>query len=256
MDVMKRFSFPAVAVFLFFMNAAHAQTTESGFFNHLGAAVSLGTGGLGFDLAAPVTDWAAVRAGMSLSPGARYSAEVDLDVDTKSIITDQVKVEGKLNIRDFKLLLDLYPFRSGFHLTAGAFYGPEKFISLYNEEPFLAREDWGTAGVKIGEYRLTSDEYGNVEANIEVNGFKPYLGFGFGRAVPKKGRVGVSCDFGVKFWGTPGIYTWVEDNFGNREYKELTREGVNDEDFDDAFDIMSRITFYPVLNIRICGRIF
>ena len=248
--------FSAVAVSLLCLQAAHAQTTEYGFFNHLGVGVSIGTGGLGFDVAAPVTDWAAVRAGMSMSPGAKYSADVDIDVDSKSITTDQLKIEGKLNINDYKLLLDLYPFRSGFHLTAGAFYGPRKFISLYNAELFLAKEDWGTAGVKIGEYRLTSDENGNVEANIEVKDLKPYVGLGFGRAIPKKGRVGVSCDFGVKLWGTPGVYTWAEDNFGNREYKELTKEGVNEEDFNDAFDIMSRITFYPVLNIRICGRIF
>ena len=253
---MKRFLFIAIAS-LFGLQSMQAQE-EFGVFDHLGAGISIGLDGIGFDLAAPLTDWAAVRAGMSIMPGVKYNDDVDIDSNSKSITKKQVNVEGKLKMSDFKLLVDFYPIKSSsFHLTAGAYIGQKKLIELYNTEEFIAREDWGSAGIKLGDYRVTSDDEGNVKANIEVAGFKPYLGIGFGRAVPKS-NISVSCDLGVKFWGSPGVYTWTTDNFGNRVYNKITKEDANtdNKDANDAFDILSKITVFPVLNIRICGRLF
>lgn len=242
---------------LFGLQTAQAQKTTLGIFNHVGLGVSVGTDGIGFDVAAPITDYAAVRAGMSIFPTIKYDDDVKIDSKSKSFSKNEVNVEGKLNMKDFKFLVDLYPSKySSFHFTAGAFIGPEKLITAYNTESFLDPSEWGVSGVKLGDYRVTSDKNGNVEANIEVAGFKPYVGIGFGRAVPKKSRVTVSCDFGVKFWGEPGVYTWTTDNFGNRSYNKLTKEDVDEDDADKAFDIMSKIVVYPVLNIRLTGRIF
>ena len=47
------------------------------------------------------------------------------------------------------------------------------------------------------------DNNGNVSGGLKVSGFRPYLGLGFGRAVPKK-RVGVMFELGVQFHGKPG----------------------------------------------------
>lgn len=262
---MKHF-FSAVVVSLFCMQTVHAETIEYGLFNHLGVGVSLGTDGLGFDIAAPVSSWGAVRIGMSSSFGFTYNADVEFETDSKSIVTSRTKdggkvkvvnVEGKLNINDYKVLLDIYPSQNrAFHFTAGAFYGPREFVKAYNTEPFLAEKDWGTAGVMVGDYCIATNENGKVEATIEVSRFKPYFGVGFGRVVPNRGPVHVTCDFGVKLWEEPAVYTWTIDKFGDMDYREITREGVNNKKYDEAFDIKSQITFFPVLNIRICGRIF
>lgn len=256
---MKHFILFALAA-VFGLQTAQAQKTELGLFNHVGLGLSLGTDGIGFDVAAPVTDYAAVRAGMSLFPSIKHSEEVNIRSNSASFTNKDVDVEGKLNIKDFKFLIDLYPSKySSFHFTTGAFIGSKKIVTAHNNEPFLAQSEWGVSGVMIGDYRITSDMNGDVEANIEVNGFKPYIGIGFGRAVPKKSRVSVSCDFGVKFWGKPGIGAMTTTNFGEKVYKKIGYDDLtanDDEDLRDALEIAEKIIVYPVLNIRINGRIF
>ena len=252
----------AIIISLFCWQAAQAgEPVEYGFFNHLGVGASAGTEGFGFDLAVPVLRWAAVRVGISKYPNYKYSKTVKLDVESSTITTDEIKIEAALNDNmDYKILVDLYPFRnSSFHLTGGAYFGTKNFVSAYNAEPFLDEKDWGTAGVKIGDYRIYSDEKGNVKVNLDSEmEVKPYVGFGFGYAVPKK-RLNVTFDMGAKFWGEPGIYLNTKDNFGDTHYSRLTKDDVkemNEKDIDKAFDIMSKVIAYPVISLRISGRIF
>lgn len=248
---------------------AKAQSFEGeyGFFDHLGAGVSLGTDGIGIDLATPVTDWAAVRAGISFTPGIKYTKSISInDVD----LYENVDIEAKLNMFDFKVLADFYPFKtSSFHITAGFFVGNENAVKVTNSSPLIKDPGkYGRVGIVLGDYRVTTDESGKIDADVKVNKFKPYIGFGFGRAIPKKSRVAVSCDFGVKFWGTPGlgVYTCKKKgitdftgagvglSYHKFSYDEL---GPNDnKDFKDVIEIAEKIVVYPVLNIRVAGRIF
>lgn len=256
---MKKLFLLVVAALFGWQTTQAQEEVEYGLFNHLGVGVSLGTDGIGFDVAAPITEWAAVRAGMSIFPSIKYDDDVNIRSNSKSFTKKDVNIEGKLNMKDFKLLFDFYPIKSsGFHLTAGAFIGSKKIITAYNTEEFLARDEWGVSGIMIGDNRVTSDKNGNCEANIEVAGFKPYLGFGFGRAVPNS-RFTVSCDFGVKFWGKPCVGAMVSDDFGKRSYKKIHYKDLNDdddEDLRDGFKTAEKITVFPVLNIRLTGRIF
>lgn len=256
---MKKLFLLVVAALFGWQTTQAQEEVEYGLFNHLGVGVSLGTDGIGFDVAAPITEWAAVRAGMSIFPSIKYDDDVNIRSNSKSFTKKDVNIEGKLNMKDFKLLFDFYPIKSsGFHLTAGAFIGSKKIINAYNTEEFLARDEWGVSGIMIGDNRVTSDKNGNCEANIEVAGFKPYIGFGFGRAVPNS-RFTVSCDFGVKFWGKPCVGAMVSDDFGNRSYKKIHYKDLNDdddEDLRDGFKTAEKITVFPVLNIRLTGRIF
>lgn len=256
---MKKLFLLVVAALFGWQTTQAQEEVEYGLFNHLGVGVSLGTDGIGFDVAAPITEWAAIRAGMSIFPSIKYDDDVNIRSNSKSFTKKDVNIEGKLNMKDFKLLFDFYPIKSsGFHLTAGAFIGSKKIINAYNTEEFLARDEWGVSGIMIGDNRVTSDKNGNCEANIEVAGFKPYIGFGFGRAVPNS-RFTVSCDFGVKFWGKPCVGAMVSDDFGNRSYKKIHYKDLNDdddEDLRDGFKTAEKITVFPVLNIRLTGRIF
>ncbi len=254
----------AKAVILSFVFAGYSQTSnaqsfdgEYGFFDHLGAGVSLGTGGIGIDVATTLTDWGAIRAGVSFMPGIKYTKK-DVEFNDPALY-DKADIEGKLSFFDVKILADFYPFKtSSFHLTAGAYLG--------NDDPVTANgkivKD-KNVGVVLGDYRVTSYADGVVEADIKANTFKPYIGFGFGRAIPKKNRVSVSCDFGVKFWGKPGLgvaTTKPVDQFGGDlsyhtfHYNELYDN--DNKDFKDAIEIIEKIIVYPVLNVRICGRIF
>lgn len=261
---MKKVLFMALA--LLCMQGVRAQE-EFGIFDHFGGGISVGTDGIGIDLAAPITDMFAVRTGVSFLPALKFKTDIDIDnEDDSNTYYDEIEAQFKLNKVDFKLLFDYYPIKSSsFHLTAGAFIGSSKFINVTNNSPILKKEeDYGTAGLKLGGKYVSTDEKGNVDINLKVNSFKPYLGIGFGRAVPKKSRVSVSCDFGVQFWGKPGVYALAADNkidlaAGNKKEMKFTADDLTDadsEDLQDAFDIMEKVVVYPVLNIRLTGRFF
>lgn len=99
-------------------------------------------------------------------------------------------------------------------------------------------------GYEMGDYLLTPDQNGNISAEIKTASFKPYLGIGVGRAVPKK-RIGFMFEAGVMFWGSPKLYCNGD---------ELTSEDLGSDD-GGLMEALSKITVYPVLNFRLCGRI-
>ncbi len=236
-----------------------AQDEEFGFFDHLGGGISLGTDGIGIDVATPLTDWAAVRAGISFWPKIKYERNFHLK-NNDNTLTDNVDVEAKLNIFDFKLLADFYPIKtSSFHITAGAFIGSEDAAHATNTSMFIKDPaDYGKLGLVLGEYRVTTDKQGYAHADVKVNSFKPYIGIGFGRAVPKKSRVSVSFDLGVKFWGKPGLGAMTEDDWGEKKYHKFSYKDLDendDEDLKDGLKTAEKIIVFPVLNIRLSGRI-
>ena len=240
--------------------SAQKDSEDFGLFDHVGIGVSLGTYGLGFDLAAPVTDYAALRAGVSFIPTISYKDDVNIN-DSNPLINSNIDIEGKLNTFDIKLLADAYPFKgSAFHFTAGVFFGKKELISVNNTSPIINDPSkYGKLGVKLGDYRISTDKNGNIQADVAINKVKPYLGLGFGRAVPKKSRVSVSCDLGVMFWGCPRLGAMTKDDWGNETYhkfKSSELDEYDDEDLKDGLETAEKIKVYPVLNIRISGRIF
>ena len=102
-------------------------------------------------------------------------------------------------------------------------------------------------GLKMGDYLLTPDAQGNVEATLRTKSFKPYVGIGFGRGVVKHKPIGFKFDLGVMFWGTPEVY----DHNG----VALAKQDWDGKD-GGAFRIISKFKVYPVLNFRLCGKIF
>ena len=241
------------------------------YFNHLSLGISLGLDGIGIEAAAPMTYNFAVRAGYTFMPRVSYSTSIELD-ESSVFTTDEVPIEAKLKMGSFHLLFDYYPFKkSSFHLTAGAHIGGGTLVSAYNTEPFVKESYWGNSGIELGssdlyrQYSVVADKEGNVNLDLRTNTFKPYVGIGFGRAVTKH-RVGVQFDLGVQFIGTPGIFTNVkyfdpdEGAYVTRnERVERGRITTGNQDYQDvkeAIRIMEKIPVYPVLKIRINGRIF
>ena len=103
-----------------------AQVEKFGICDHLGAGLSVGTDGIGIEVATTLTDYVAVRAGVSIVPRFKYG--FDVSTYGSSVVTkDEVRAEGKLKKTDFKLLFDIYPFRSSsFRVTTGAYIGSSK----------------------------------------------------------------------------------------------------------------------------------
>lgn len=246
------------------------QTSDKNLFNHLDIGVSVGTDGLiGFDAAAPLTDYVRVRAGAQFMPKFKATADIDYNrtkSGVKSSYTD--KAEGKLNMDHFKLLFDAYPFmKSSFHVTAGAYIGTKQLIDIYNKGPLsgVTQAEWGTAQIQISDNPVNffgTDPNGNVKGRVTVNSFKPYLGLGFGRSSKDK-LVSVNFDLGVQFWGTPKveIYNYVDPatrTAFDPEWRELKKSDFNDHD-DDGYKVLntlSKVTVWPVLNLRVSFRAF
>lgn len=224
------------------------------------------------------------------------SQRIDLSRYPGGNLPNKLDIEGKWTNTTWHLLFDVYPFgaASSFHVTAGAYFAPKKIVSVYNQtEGFLqpvvaynnaiAKANNAAAGdptkavvnqygltiigAELGDYFITPDpdHAGNVEATIEVGGFRPYLGIGFGRAVPK-GRIGFQFDLGVQFWGGPKVYapaavkkadgSFIVEPNGNLKVEtvELQKEAVGG-DAGGAIKTISKISVYPVLNFRLTGRI-
>ncbi|MFW9607034.1 MAG: hypothetical protein ACMV14_01165 [Prevotella sp.] len=260
------------------LSSTYAQ--ENKVFNHVGLGLGVGTTGITIDVAAPVTKYLDIRAGMDIMPNFKYGTSLNLKISDKDretanlggyTIPNSVDVEGKNTSGSFHFMLDLFPFKhSSFHITAGGYIGNDKIINVYNKydkdlaevveynnnvatNPQAQSLGLKQIGVQLGDYLLSpyqTAEGGHVEANIKVTKFRPYLGIGFGRAVPQKHRLALQFDLGAQFWGSPKIYM-----IGLNGEKELTEKDADGND-GGAIKTLSKITVYPCMTLRLNGRIF
>ena len=224
-----------------------AQENKLGYFNSLSIGANVGTTGWGIDIATPIGQHFALRAGFTIMPNYSYSDEVDVDIDNYDYETS-MEVEGSIGRTAGEVLLNIYPFkRSSFFISGGAVFGGDKLIKVkgHSEELVNLMEQAGKAGIEIGDYTIPIDPYGNVSGGIKVSSFRPYVGLGFGRIVPKNKRVGFLFEIGAQLHGTPVVYTDY-GNLGN-----LLEEADN-----DFSEILDKVTVYPVMRFRLCGKIF
>ena len=155
--------------------ALHAQDeVELGYFDNLSVGLSVGSDGIGFDVAAPISEYAAVRGGFSFVPTIKVNKTIHATSNKNSSVCDDIKIQAKGQIFNGKLLFDYYPFKnSSFHLTAGAFFGTSEIVKIHNTSPILKDPaDYGTAGLILGsgdkEYQLTTDKDGNAKTSIAL----------------------------------------------------------------------------------------
>lgn len=258
---------------------------DNNVFRHYGLSVGVGTTGVTADLGTMVTDNLGLRGGVDFMPELTYRVWLDMDFINQRIddmadqygvpqnireqfgLPEKVQVEGKYNNFTGHALLDIHPIKSSaFRITVGAYFGEggdSKLITAYNKEEgflknvadFNARrgifalvpDAYGQMAAKLGDYNLMPDDNGNANAYIKVNNIRPYVGLGFGRAVPKS-RVGFQFDLGAQFWGNPKVYNGVNG-------QQLTSEGAKGED-GGVLKVISDISIFPVLSFRLTGRIF
>ena len=121
-----------------------------------------------------------------------------------------------------------------------------QFISKY---PEYSDEILKNVGAELSDYNIKFDKNGDINADLRCNSFRPYLGLGFGRVVPKN-RLGFRWEIGCQYMGKLKVYQ-------NGEEVDV-RKALNDsmgEDGGDIADIVDKIQFCPVLKLQIVGRI-
>lgn len=264
---MKKF----IAILFASLALAQGAYAQMGILNHMTIGANVGTPGIGVDIAMPVTRFFDVQAGVSFMPHFKYTTNVHLNLPLDQInnilpqenqlnISD-IPIQGRTTMLNGKVMINFMPIPiSSFHVTVGAYFGGSDVIEVYNKnEGQLMGVNQANQiiqdnslpidpiGLKIGDYLLTPDAQGNVKATLKTKNFKPYVGLGFGRGVVKHKPIGFKFDMGVMFWGTPTVV----DHNG----VELSKQDWDGKD-GGAFRIISKFKVYPVLNFRLCGKIF
>ena len=307
-------------------SAQTSESQENGFFKHLDASLTVGSTGLGFDLASPMGEYAQLRAGFSFMPHIHYKMNFEVQVGddaskskskfqtlsgllkdmTGYQVDNSVDMIGVPTYYNFNLLVDVFPFKNNkhWHFTAGFYWGNSKIGKAYNttedmpslvavgiynnmyekainNEPFVTINyngnpmaitdnpeyqdylyekfrEYGRMGVWIGNhvsdgspYIVEPDENSMVKAEVRVNTFKPYLGFGYGgRLFKGDDRYKISFDCGAMFWGgTPSILT--HDGTDLAKDVEDVKWKVG-----DYVRLIKGVKAFPVLNVRITRTLF
>ena len=324
---MKKFILLFIVICSGLMSSAQtSESQENGFFKHLDASLTVGSTGLGFDLASPMGEYAQLRAGFSFMPHIHYKMNFAVQVGddaskskskfqtlsgllkdmTGYQVDNSVDMIGVPTYYNFNLLVDVFPFKNNkhWHFTAGFYWGNSKIGKAYNttedmpslvavgiynnmyekainNEPFVTINyngnpmaitdnpeyqdylyekfrEYGRMGVWIGNhvsdgspYIVEPDENSMVKAEVRVNTFKPYIGFGYGgRLFKGDDRYKISFDCGAMFWGgTPSILT--HDGTDLAKDVEDVKWKVG-----DYVRLIKGVKAFPVLNVRITRTLF
>ena len=123
-------------------------------FKHMDLGVTIGTIGFGIDVISPIYKDVKLRAGFEIMP--RFVQDMNFDIqsfDESGNMTEtkfdkmaekleditgykadsRVKMVGKPTMWNFRLLVDVFPFRDkNWHLTAGFHWGPSKIAEAVN----------------------------------------------------------------------------------------------------------------------------
>jgi len=124
-------------------------------FNHMDVGLTLGTSGLGFDLAMPVGDYVRLRTGMSYIPNFEVPMTFEIQVGDdasksaekferlsgilKSVtgqpVENHVDMIGRPKAWNWNLLVDVFPLKNNKHwrVTAGFFLGTSNIAEAYNK---------------------------------------------------------------------------------------------------------------------------
>lgn len=251
------------------------RAQDNNVLKHASLSAGISTTGITADAGTMLTDYVSIRAGVEFMPGFKYSTHLkltqvnqtkDVDVEKLPESSRRVKVQGTLHNSTCHALLDIYPSReSKFHLSVGAYLAiKDKVVTVVNTESELLKQvadlnarrgayaavplSYGQVAAKMGDYNIMPDDEGNASAFIKVKRVRPYVGVGFGRAVPGKSGMNCQVDLGVQLWGKPHVYNGVNG-------EELIAERARGED-GGYLKTISRISFYPVLTVRFAGKIF
>lgn len=246
----------SVALAMMTVSAMFAQSEDLkyGLGNRIGIGVGAGTEGIGVDVSTCLSKYFGIRAGLNFMPDINIKTDVDIEPNTENLppLSDEestLNVKGSLKRTTFDLKFDCYPTGGSFFVTAGFSVGGDKLVQVTGHSDYI-QNNLNLAknyGIQIGDYNIPFDENGDVNGGLKVNNFRPYLGLGFGRLIPKN-RIGFRFEMGVQFHGKPKVYADGVDT------DDLLNQ-LDDEVSDDITNIMNDFKVWPVVKLSFRGRI-
>ena len=184
-----------------------------GFFNHLELGVTAGSTGIGLDAAMPVGNVVRLRAGFTYMPKFEHDMNFGIQVGdeasspeeqhtrfqemadmlekfTGASIDNNVRMIGEPTFSNFKLLVDVYPFRNKhWYLTGGFYVGGANIARACN-----AIEE-GSTLFSVTMYNHIADKaieaYETDEPFISMGGTDIYISEDYYNKLKRNGRAGV-----------------------------------------------------------------
>ena len=178
---------------------------EHNILQHLDASLTVGTSGIGIDVASPIGEYVQVRAGYEFMPHFHKTLKFNLtvggeparqyDEDGNRVITkfdkmkeflyqftgydveDHVDMIGTPTMNNFKLLVDVFPLKNNkhWHVTAGFYWGPSQFARAENSTEAMV------SLLSVGMYNSMYQKAVNGEPFIDLGAIdEKYAGMSFG----------------------------------------------------------------------------
>jgi len=161
--------------------------------------LNFGMPGVGLDFAYKINE--------SFSARVRYQAlpfeinDFEYTLDGQDLLADVT-----LNFSQIGIVADYYPFQSSsFKLMAGVSYFINNSFSAtvaINDTLYVGED--GDDADDLGDFVFYPDDIGTISIASEWGQIVPYMGLGFGRAVPNK-RVGFGIELGAYYIGAPDV---------------------------------------------------
>jgi hypothetical protein len=153
-------------------------------------AISGGFPGFAFDYSRKISESFSAKIRYNFFKTEDYNlGELDLSGNAVTAIAS-----AESSILD--LLVELLPFkRSSFKLVGGL-----GIINKMKLDILMQYEE----SVTFGDVVLTKEDYGDLNIGFSWDSVAPYIGFGFGRAIPK-GKIGFGVEAGYYFSQSPNI---------------------------------------------------
>ena len=233
---------------------------------YLSLGIGAGTDGLSAELAAPLGGHLQLRTGYGFATGLLSvnisQVKVPEHPGNPSGSTVAVPLSAKLGTNEGRLLFDIFPGSSDFHISVGMNMGSPRLVRGFLKD---LPSDYNTAGLYVDGY-LVKATGGVLEAAVCAKGLggdyfavKPYLGVGYGRAVKKKSRVSFSVDLGAQYQGKPYFQALGETVTDRKKMVPLSGEVLENlmPGFGDKADkYLGWAVVWPTLSAHLYVKLF
>lgn len=214
MKIRPAFAVPCALVLLLAGQGAAADSFALG--------AKAGTTGLGLEGTFRMSETLNLRGGF-------YAFDYSTDIEE-----DEIQYDGDLDLSNAGLFLDWHPRQGGFRVSIGGVQSGNAFKGTADGE------------LEVGENTYVAE----LQADVDWDGFAPYLGIGWGNAVRSAGW-SFSFDVGVMFTGEPSVSLagTVNDPLLQQQFEDdvAREEETLRQELEDY-------KYYPVINLGVAYR--
>ncbi|MBU3661728.1 MAG: hypothetical protein FGM41_00820 [Bacteroidetes bacterium] len=197
-----------------------ATSSDKGTPPGLGLGLNLSTNGVGLQIAHTLNKQGTLAARLEGRYLPLKAENLEVDVEGTSLIADLDTKFGSMG-----LMVDWHPFGNAFKITGG-------FAILLNDISGTAITKDST---KQGDIMLAPEEVGTLTFGLKAKA-SPYIGIGFGRAIPKT-RFGFTFEVGSFYTGAQDVTFKATGMLEPSSSNEAVLQ-----------DNLSGLTWWPVMN--------